>query len=352
MSNTGKKTIAILLLIALICVTAFGCAPKTAAAPTDPAAAPADTEKAASTARPEGVPADFPNKPIELIYGFGPGSPFDAYFRIMADKIQKTEGWENGFIVTYKEGASGKIGWSAIANAKPDGYTIGFTPSAMLISSTAETLPYGYDKMSYIMNTMTDPGAIGVVTGSKYKTLQDIVDDAKARPGQVSIGVTSAIGQEGLTLKLIEKAAGVKFKIVPFDGETEVLAAVVGKHVDGFCLNITNCTTMLEEKQIVVVATGDEKRSVFLPDVPTYKESGYEVLQVNMRGIGAPKDMPEPIRKYLENCFIAAAADPEIQKKVEEMKIPVDTLSGGEMQEKYTIISEGLQKLWKEDPWQ
>lgn len=353
MFSKRNKSIVALVLVVLMVLSAAGCsAPAKEQAPAAAAPAAAAPAAATSSLRPAGVPADFPNKEIEWIYAFGPGSPMDAYFRLMADKIQKMEGWKNGFVVTYKEGASGRIGWNAFAEAKPDGYTLGFAPSAMLISAASEEVSYGHDKMSYIINTMSDPGAIGVVAGSKYKSLQDIVDDAKARPGKVTFGVTSTIGQEGLTLKLIEKAAGVKFNVVAFDGEAEIFAGVIGKHLDAFCLNITDATTFLEAKQVVVLATGDSKRSSFLPDVPTYKEAGYDVTQLNMRAIGGPAGIPEPIRQYLENCFIAAANDPEVKAKVAEMKIPVDTLKGADLQVKFTSIAAGYKKLWEEEPWQ
>ena len=101
-------------------------------------------------------------------------------------------------------------------------------PQCNAISAVSEDVPYGHDKISYIINTMSDPGAIGVATGSKYKSLQDIVDDAKARPGKVSIGVTSTIGQEGLTLKLIEKAAGVDFNEIAFDSSPRFMQRIGG----------------------------------------------------------------------------------------------------------------------------
>ncbi len=341
------KYIIALFLVALLCVSLVGCGG------TDTDKSGDDSGKAAKSAlRPEGVPEDFPNKNIEYIYGFGPGSVQEAYFRILADKIKEMEGWDYSLVYTFKEGASGRIGWSALANAKPDGYTIGFAPSAMLISATAEDVPYKHDKMSYIFNMMSDPGAIGVIADSSYTSLKEIVEDAKKRPNEITFGVTSTIGQEGLTLKLIEKAAGVKFKVVAFDGEPEVLAAVVGKHIDGFCLNVTDTSALLEDGKIKILATGGNERSTFLPDVPTYKEAGYDVYQVNMRGIAGPEGMPEPIRQYLENCFIAAAEDPEVKEQIKDMKIPLDSLRGGEMEKQFSAISENLEKLWKEDPWQ
>lgn len=346
-----SRSIIALLLVAMLSFAVVGCGSSDNGdtGETNDAGEPQGTT---SELRPEGVPENFPNKEIRFIHAFGPGSPFEAYFRILGDKIQEMEGWKHGFVVEHQEGASGRIGWSAYANAKPDGYTLGFAPSAMLISAVAEDVPYGHDKISYIINTMSDPGAIGVASDSSYESLEQIVEDAKKRPGEISFGVTSTIGQEGLTLKLIEKEAGVEFNKIAFDSESEIFAAVIGGHLDAFCLNITDGTTFIEEGQIKVLATGDDERSPFLPDVPTYKEAGYDVKQLNMRGIGAPKGVPEPIREYLENCFVAAANDPDVQKKAEEMKLPIETLRGAELEAAFTEIAEEYQKLWEEDPWQ
>lgn len=349
MLNKKTKSIIALVLVVVMSFALVGCGSSNNE-PAQPAGE-ATGEAKTSELRPEGVPADYPNKEIQWIYAFGPGSPMDAYFRILADKIQKMEGWKHGFVVTYKEGASGRIGWNAFAEAKPDGYTLGFAPSAMLISAVSEDVSYGADKMSYIINTMSDPGAIGVKSDSKYNSLQELVEAAKANPGKITIGVTSTIGQEGLTVRLIEKASGAKFNMVAFDGEAEIFAAVIGNHLDAFCLNISDATTFIEDGQVKILATGDDERSPFLPDVPTYKESGYDVTQLNMRGIGGPAGIPEPIRQYLENCFIAAANDPEIQAKAAEMKIPVDTLTGAELEAQFKAISETYRKLYEEDPW-
>lgn len=306
----------------------------------------------ASSLRPEGVPANYPAKEIEYIYAFSPGSINDVYIRMLGEKIQKMEGWKKGIIINYREGASGRIGWSTLAKAKPDGYSIGFAPSAMLISAVSENQPYSYDNLEFIANMMTDPGAIGVAADSEYKTLGDLVEAAKKNPGKISIGVTSTIGQEGLTMKLIEKQAGVKFNLIPFDGESAIFAGIIGKHIDGFCLNVGDTTNYVQEGQIKVLATGDTQRSNFLPDVPTYKESGFDVVQVNMRSIAAPKGTPEPIRKYLENCFLAASKDPEVQERASELKIPVDPRTGAEVKEAFATITATLQKLWKEEPWE
>ncbi|CDZ75413.1 Hypothetical protein ING2D1G_1275 [Peptoniphilus sp. ING2-D1G] len=313
-----------------------------------------ETTSASGIVRPEGVPEDYPNKEIQYLYGFSPGSVQDAYIRILFDKIKEMEGWKHGMIVNYQEGASGRIQWNALANAKPDGYTIGFTPTAMLIPSVAEAndVDFGFDKYAYIFSLMSDPGAIGVAADSKYNTLEDLVNDAKANPGKISLGVTSVIGSEGLTVKLIEKASGAKFNTTAFNGGADVMAGVIGGHVDAFCLNITDTTTFVDNGQIKVLATGNNERSEFMPDVPTYKESGYDVIQLNTRAVSGPKDMPEPIRQYLENCLVAAANDPEVKKQAEEMQAPTDSLTGEEVKASFGEFYDMLTKLWADEPWQ
>jgi tripartite-type tricarboxylate transporter receptor subunit TctC len=198
----------------------------------------------------------------------------------------------------------------------------------------------------------SDPGAIGVAIDSPYESLNDLVAAAKERPGEISFSVTSVTGQEGLTVKLIQKAAGVKFKIIPFDQSAEVMSVVVGKHVDAFCLNVGNTTNFVKDGQIKVIATGGKERSVFLPDVPTYQESGYDILQINMRSFGGPAAIPEPIRQYLENCFMAAAEDPEVVEKATKLQVPVDSLRGAEVKAKFGEINTNLKALWESDPWQ
>jgi len=305
-----------------------------------------------SILRPEGVPEDYPNKEIEFIYGFSPGSLNDAYIRLLTNKIQELEGWNKGFIISYKEGAGGRISWSAIANAKPDGYVIGFVPTAAFVPAVAEDVDFGFDTYSYVFNMMADPGAIGVSIDSPYNSLQELIDATKENPGKLSFGVTSVTGQEGLTLKLIKKAADANFKIIAFNGANEVMASVIGKHVDAFCLNVGDTTNFIEDGKIKVLATGADERSVFLPDVPTYQEAGYDVVQVNMRSFAGPAGIPEPIRKYLENCFMAAAEDPEVVKKATDLSVPVYHLRGDNVKEKFAKINDDLGKLWESDPWQ
>ena len=355
------KKVSALALAAVMTLSLVGCgssASSSSAAASQPASsAPASSasSEAASTPstgekapRPEG----FPSKDITYIYPFGAGSGNDVYFRLLAEKVRQMEGWDKTFVVEYMEGASGDVGWTAIANAEPDGYTIGFCPTAMLIAGVAMDRPYGTEGIDYVATMMKDPGVIGVAANSKYNTLEELIEAAKAAPGSISVGVTSVTTSEGLALKQLQKAAGCEFNIIPFDGESAVLTAVSGGHCDSFCLNVSDGKTFVDEGSIKYLATGDEERSVFYPDLPTYQECGYDVVQVNLRAIGAPEGTDPAILQYLSDCFVAAANDPEVIAKAEEMQLPVMTLGTEEATAEFTAIEQSYKDLWATEPWQ
>ena len=355
------KKVSALALAAVMTLSLVGCgssASSSSAAASQPASsAPASSasSEAASTPatgekapRPEG----FPSKDITYIYPFGAGSGNDVYFRLLAEKVRQMEGWDKTFVVEYMEGASGDVGWTAIANAEPDGYTIGFCPTAMLIAGVAMDCPYGTEGIDYVATMMKDPGVIGVAANSKYNSLEELIEAAKAAPGSISVGVTSVTTSEGLALKQLQKAAGCEFNIIPFDGESAVLTAVSGGHCDSFCLNVSDGKTFVDEGSIKYLATGDEERSVFYPDLPTYQEAGYDVVQVNLRAIGAPEGTDPAILQYLSDCFVAAANDPEVIAKAEEMQLPVMTLGTEEATAEFTAIEQSYKDLWATEPWQ
>lgn len=301
--------------------------------------------------RPEGLSEDYPARQLIYSYAFGAGSPQDAYIRTLFSIIQKNEGWNNNMVVQYNEGASGRIGWTSLVNADKDGYTIGFTPTAMLIPANSEDVEFQIEKFDMIFNMMSDPGVVGVAADSEFETLEDLMNAAKDNPGTISIGVTSTIGQEGLTVTLLERASGAQFNVTPFNSEPDVLAGVQGGHVDAFCLNVSDATTFVENGAVKFLATGDTERSEFYPEIPTYQEAGYDVTQVNMRAISAPEGTDPLVLEYLENCLLKAASDPEAVEKAEELQIPVDTLGANEVTKRFEELDAMYKELWETDPW-
>ena len=275
----------------------------------------------------------------------------DVYFRILAEKIKEKEGWKNSIVVKQEEGASGDIGWSKFIKSAPDGYTIGFAPTAQQITAIAFGKDYTAENMSYIFNMMSDPGAVGVSSKSTYATMQDLVNAAKDKPGTITMGVTSVTGSEGLAVIQLENASGAKFNVVPYNSETEVLTAVAGGHCDAYCLNIGDLSTFLTEGSIKVLAVGSEERSDLASDVPTYKECGYDVIQVNSRAIAAPKGTDPAIIQYLSDCFMAAANDEDVKAQCKDIPIPYDTKNSTDTTEMFKGYYQTFKTLWDTEPW-
>jgi len=301
---------------------------------------------------PAGLPLDYPSKDITYICPFAAGGTYDVWFRVLAEKVKEMEGWDHSFVVEYKEGASGDVGWTALYNSKPDGYTIGFCPTPYLITCIGWDKPYGIDGgFDMVDSLMLDPGVIGVAANSKYNSLNELIDAAIANPGEISFGVTAVTASEGLTLKLLEDETGAKFNIIPFDGESAILTAVSGGHCDAFCLNVSDGKTFVDNGQVKYLATGDTERSSWYPDLPTYQECGYDVVQYNCRGIAIREGTDPAIIKYLSNCFQAAAAQPDVIAKAEEMQITAVSMGTEECNRLFEEQNQIYLDLWEINPW-
>jgi len=309
-------------------------------------------KKQVRTPRPDGLPKDYPNKTIEICHGFGAGSMTESFVRLVMDNIKEKEGWDNGFTIGFHEGGSGAIGWTYTASAKPDGYTLGIVQGTSMIRPISENEQgWGLDKFSYICNMMTSPGAIAVAADSKYQTLTDLIDDAKANPGKVTIALGGLTSSDGLACRQVEMATGVEFNKIPA-GDEESAPMVLGGFADAAWLNEDDFAAYLETGQMRLLATGDDQRSPFSPDVPTYKECGVDVKQANFRSICGPAGMDPVMVQYLQDCWVNAMNDPDLQKAAESLKVPYQIRGSAETYELYKAWSETLQALWDKEPWQ
>ena len=373
-----KKTIA-LMLAAVMVMSMAACtaqpaattaaattAAPTTAAPTTAApaateaakteAAPAATEAAAPAAgewhieRPEGLPADYPAKEIVFLYPFNAGGTNEMVARIAFEYVREKEGWKHGLLVKNVTGAGGDVGWTQFMKAEPD-YTFTHAPTAQIITALGLGKDYIPENLCYILNNMSDPGVIGVAGDSKYNTFQELIEAARANPGTVSIGCTSATGSEGLAIIQIQRAAGIEFNVIPFDGTTSVFTAVIGHHCDCFCLNVGDCNEWVADGSIKLLAVGSDYHSEFYPEVPTYQECGVDVIQINSRAYAMPKGTNPAVTKYLCDCLMAAFQSEEVREKTAAMNIPWDLQDTETCKQTYDNYYASYKKLWDEAPW-
>ena len=276
--------------------------------------------------------ADYPTRPITLLVPTGAGGPTDTGARILAAVAEKKMG--QPIVVVNKVGAGQQIGNTELVRAKPDGYLIGCLSLPQLntmILDPERKAVFNIDSFTPIINQVTDPGLIWVKADSPYKTLQDVIDDAKKRPGVVRASTTAILGDDHLAILMLEGAAGVKFRVVHFNSSPEQITATLGDNVDVSFDNIGADNALEKAGKIRGLAVMDPNRSNFMPHVPTTVELGYpSVISNSSRGIMGPKGIPEPIIKKLQEVFLEAMKSPEYIEKMDRASLIMRPIVGEE----------------------
>jgi tripartite-type tricarboxylate transporter receptor subunit TctC len=276
--------------------------------------------------------ADYPTRPITLMVPTGAGGPTDTGARILAAFAEKKIG--QPIVVVNKPGAGQQIGNTELSRAKPDGYFIGCLGlpqfNTMILDPDRKTT-FDVDSFTPIINQVTDPGLIWVAANSPYKTLKDVIDDAKKRPGVIRASTTAILGDDHLAIMMLQKAAGIKFRIVHFNTSPEQITATLGGNVDVSFDNVGADATLEKAGKVRGLAVMDGSRSSFLPHVPTTVELGLpSVISNSSRGIMGPKGMPEPIVKKLQAVLLETMKDPEYIEKMNKVSLIMKPIVGEE----------------------
>jgi tripartite-type tricarboxylate transporter receptor subunit TctC len=290
---------------------------------------------------------DYPNKPIELMVAFPAGGSTDAGARIVAGIAEKMMG--QPIIVLNTGGAGGQVGWTEMARQKPDGYFIGYINLPALntvILDPERQAIFDVNDFTPIINQVLDPGVMWVKADSPYKTVNDVLDAAKAKPNTVRAVTTGILSDDHLALLMVEEAApGVVFRIIHLAGGAEELKAILAGDADVAFDNVGSIAPRVESGEVRALAVFDEERSKFLPDVPTMKELGYPtVISSSTRGIAGPAGMPEPVVAKLTETFEKAMQDPEHIARLEEQGLAIKIMTGEEYANYYKNIHEQAKK--------
>jgi len=275
------------------------------------------------------------------------GGSTDVGARILAAIAEKKLG--QPMIVLNKGGAGGQVGWTEMARQKPDGYYIGFLnlPAVnTVILDPERKADFGTDAFTFIINQVLDPGAVWVRSESPYKTLQDVIDDAKKHPNEITAGTTGLLSDDHLGILMLEQAAGIKFRIVHFSGSAPLRTAVLGGQIAVPFNNVGDIAPRVKSGELRALAIMDKERSKFLPDVPTSVELGYpSVIYSSTRGIGGPKGIPAPIVKKLQDVLKEAMNDPEHMDKMDKAGLAVKIMIGEEYENYFMDFQKRAKEL-------
>ncbi len=252
----------------------------------------------------------YPTKPITIIVPSSAGGGTDTMARLFAE-IAKDKIGQN-FVIVNKSGAGGQIGFEAIASSKADGYTIGcaFTPhiAAHIAAGRAK---YTLDSFKPLANYVTDPGVLVANAKGSLKSLDDVVAAEKANPGSLTAATTGPGGDDFFALVSFNKAAGISIKEVPSKGSSEEKTNILGGHVDLAFMNYSQIEANYKAGDVLILAVMTPERLPYEPNIPTFKEKGFEVYSDSSRGFIAPAGIPDAAYNKLKTVFAEVVKDPK-----------------------------------------
>jgi tripartite-type tricarboxylate transporter receptor subunit TctC len=284
----------------------------------------------------------YPTKPVNILVGFAPGGTMDISTRILASKAEKFVG--QPFLISNNGGGGGSVALGIVAKEKPDGYYLaGCTSTGLIRIPQFRTVPYKLDDFVSIMHFGAPQTGLVVKADSPFKSLKDLVEYAKKNPGKVTYSSTGVGSPMHLAMEYVGKQEGIQWTHVPYPGSTPALTALLGGHVTAQS-GSTEWIPQIKAGVVRLLGTHGEKRMKLFPDVPTFRELGYDFINETVFMVAAPKGTPSPIVKKLEEAFHKAMDDPEFIQTMEKMEIEV-TYRNSEDTKKY--LEEAYARLGK-----
>ena len=262
----------------------------------------------------------WPTRPIELTVAFTPGAVTDIFARSLADGMSRELG--QPVVVANKAGATGAIGSAAVARAAPDGYSLLFTPavSITVVPMQNKSVGYTYKSFDTVCQTFKNEMVIVARADSKFRDVKGIIAAAKAAPGAVSYGHLGIASIPHLAMTELSLYAKADFNAVPFKGDSEVMANVLGGHTDFGAVVLSSAAG----SPLRVIGLFGDARNPLMPDVPTLREQGFDVAPVSFGGIVAPLGTPAAVKDKLAAACKSAALGEGYSKLARSVGQPVD----------------------------
>jgi tripartite-type tricarboxylate transporter receptor subunit TctC len=270
---------------------------------------------------------EWPARPVRIINTFAPGGAADQLARIAADHL--TTAFKQQFFVETRAGASGVIGMQAVAAAEPDGYTFGIMSLSLAVVIPLTNPKAGYDPLkdltpiAYIAGT---PIMFVVSQKSDVRTLKDFVAKARTSSKALSYGTSglSSVGQ--MVAQSFGLQTDLKFEMIPYKGAAQSLMDVVANHIDFATPTVTSAAGQIRGGTVIPLAVSTNQRMPDYPDVPTFKELGYDVVATNWFGLVGPARLPNDIAVRVNREVNVATSKPDSQKRMREDGMLIESM--------------------------
>lgn len=289
--------------------------------------------------------ADYPEEPITYVIPFDPGGESDVTARFQEPILEEILGVSVN--VTHRPGGGGAVAWSEFQNdAEPDGYEIIGVNIPHIIGQPIQRADAGFETDNWEIITFfhSTPNALIVPADSPFETLDDLVEYARENPEAVTLGGSGTYSANHLDMLRLEREADIDLTYIPFSGTGPLPAALEGGHVSGI-FNYTMLGVQLEDRGRVL-AVASEERVPALPDAPTFKEQGYDIVGGAYRGVAAPAGTPDEVISVLEDAF--AEANRQIAEKQEPLGFVMEYITGDEIDEVVASLREAYTPILEE----
>ena len=271
-----------------------------------------------------GAQAKYPTKAIEMVVAFPAGGSTDVLARLVAKYAPKY--FDKPLVVVNKPGGGGITGTEGVVRSKPDGYTVvvGYGSGNDLVAPHFQKMPYDVFNDLIPVCRLSVHSIVMIIRGdAPYKTMKEFIDWAKKKD-QVTASVSARAGSVDIVFQAVAKTTGMKLVTIPFRGGAESVTAIVGGQTDYGGNHPSEIISHIKAKRLIPIAVALDSRDPSVPDVPTFKELGYNIVAVgSVKGVAAPKGTPPEAVRYLEERFKKVCDDPEFIKAMKDIGQPV-----------------------------
>jgi len=256
------------------------------------------------------------SRTVRLTSPFAAGGGTDILARLLADQISRTRGVT--MVVENRPGGGTVIATEAISRAAPDGNSLLIVGNSFVINPNLKKLNYDpLTSFEPICHLTQSPNVVAVHSVSRYQTLADLIDAARAKPGQVTAAVNGPATSQQIGFEMLKRVAGVDLAYIPFQGGAPAVNALLGQHVESIYSSYPSASEQIRAGKLRALAVGSRERIEPMPNLPTVAESGYKDYEEDVWfGVVAPAMTPQPALSQLANWFSTAVQAPEVKSKL------------------------------------